>query len=148
MKQALHCLFRRTPLKAPAIYSINWFYSGVTMCLFQSLESLLITIPQWKCHPGNSAGVYKVYKIKKLIYTFVSKCLDYLWALRTSPSTPSFLYHAKFVCSFRSESSRAMNMHLMSTESLQHLQDLLSSTETPEPANFTLLDHHYSDRQL
>lgn len=49
--------------------------SGVTMCLFQSLERLLITIPQ---HRGNSAGVYKVYKIQKLIHTFVSKCLDYL----------------------------------------------------------------------
>lgn len=45
------------------------------MCLFQSLESLLITTPQYS---GNSAGVYKVYKIQKLIYTFVSKCLDYL----------------------------------------------------------------------
>lgn len=45
------------------------------MCLFQRLESVLITIPQ---HPGNSAGFYKVYKIQKLIYTFVSKSLDYL----------------------------------------------------------------------
>lgn len=45
------------------------------MCLFQSLESLLIIIPQYS---GNSAGVYKVYKIQKLIYTFVSTCLDYL----------------------------------------------------------------------
>lgn len=104
------------------------------MCLFQSLERLLITIPQ---HPGNSAGVHKVYKIQKLIHTFVSKCLDYLWALRTSLSIPSFLNYAKCFCSFRSESSRTINKHLMSTESLQHLQDLLSSRETPEPANFT-----------
>lgn len=97
------------------------------MCLFQSLESLLITTPQYS---GNSGGVYKVYKIQKLIYTFVSKCLDYLWALRTLPSILSFLNYAKFFCSFRSESSRAINKHLMSTETLQHLQDHLSSTET------------------
>lgn len=59
----------------------------------------------------------------------------------------SFLNHAKLFCSFRSESSRAINKHLMSTVSLQYLQDL-ASTETPEPANFTLLHHHHSDRQL
>lgn len=45
------------------------------MCLFQSLESPLIPTPQYS---GNSGGVYRVYKIQKLIYTFVSKCLDYL----------------------------------------------------------------------
>lgn len=54
----------------------------------------------------------------------------------------------KKICSFRSESGRAINKHLMSTESLQHLQDLLSSTETPEPANSPLPDHHHNDRQL
>lgn len=65
------------------------------MCLFQSLESLLAPIPQ---PPGNSAGFYKAYKIQKLIYTFVSKCLDYLCTLRTLLSIPSFLNDAKFFC--------------------------------------------------
>lgn len=54
----------------------------------------------------------------------------------------------KILLHFRSESSRAINKHLMSTESLQHLQDLLISRERPEPANFTLLHHYHNDRQL